>query len=265
MTDGTLKQPKAPRRWQQGDSRRGSGEGAVYQLADGTWITTIELGRNPKTGKRYRKTVKGKTKAEVLRRRKDAAKLVDGGGTTGGGTITVGALLDDWLTTVVEGRVDSDNTVANYRIVVDKHLKPTLGAIRLDKLVPEQVDKLLAHKAKEGKLDVLTPEQREKLIVSGRELGLSRSYISRMRVVLADALGHAERRGLVVRNVATLSVMPKTLAGVKRRSFTADEARAVIRAASGQRRAARSSPCAGTSSWDAPRGADRTALGRRRS
>jgi hypothetical protein len=39
--------------------------------------------------------------------------------------------------------------------------------------------------------------------------GLSKSYVARMRSVLADALTHAERRTLVVRNAGRLAVMPR--------------------------------------------------------
>ncbi|MDQ1393167.1 MAG: hypothetical protein QOF30_2144, partial [Acidimicrobiaceae bacterium] len=45
--------------------RRGAGEGSVYRQPDGGWIAAVELGRDS-AGKRIRKTVKAKTKREVL-------------------------------------------------------------------------------------------------------------------------------------------------------------------------------------------------------
>lgn len=56
-----------------------------------------------------------------------------------------------------------------------------------------------------------------------------------MRSVLADALTHAERRNLVARNVARLSVMPKCKPAAPRDSFTAEEARALLDAAEQER------------------------------
>jgi hypothetical protein len=53
------------------------------------------------------------------------------------------------------------------------------GHVRIDRLTPEMVDELLAAKA---------------------AAGLSRSYVSRTRTILADPLRHADRRGAVVRN-----------------------------------------------------------------
>ena len=48
----------------------------------------------------------------------------------------MGEWLDYWLKSVVEGRVDSDNTVANYETIVRVHLKPGLGDVRLARLTP---------------------------------------------------------------------------------------------------------------------------------
>lgn len=127
---------------------------------------------------------------------------------------TVGEWLDQWLETVVEGRVGSDNTVANYAAIVRVHLKPGLGDVGLSRLTPEQVDQFLAAKAKAGR---------------------SKSYVARMRSVLVDALSHAERRRLVTWNVAKHSVMPKCKPTPERRSFTAAEARAILGAAKTER------------------------------
>lgn len=131
-----------------------------------------------------------------------------------GAQTTVGEWLDHWLKTVIEGRVGSENTVANYTSIVTIHLKPGLGHLPLARLTPEQVDDFLASKAKGG---------------------LSKSYVARMRNILADALSHAERRRLVTWNVAKHSVMPKCKPAPERRSFTPAEARAILEAARSER------------------------------
>ena len=131
-----------------------------------------------------------------------------------GAKVTVGEWLQHWLATVVDGRVDSDNTRSNYAQIVRVHIEPALGAIKLDKLTAEMVDQFLASKAKAG---------------------LARTHVSRMRTILADALRHAERRGLVARNAGALAVMPRTKPPAERRSLTPDEARALLQAAKGER------------------------------
>jgi hypothetical protein len=124
-----------------------------------------------------------------------------------GAKVTLASWLPHWLGTVVDGRVGSDNTRANYAQIVRVHIAPALGMVTLSELTAEMVDKFLAAKADEG---------------------LAKTHVSRMRTILADALRHAERRGLVIRNVAALAVMPRTKPPTTRRSFTPDEAKAVI-------------------------------------
>lgn len=193
--------------------RRGPGEGGC-RFEDGYWVATIEGGRHPTTGKRLRIKRKARTKAEALRKADAARQAVNAGLPVAAGTTLLGDFLSQWIATVVPARVGSANTVENYRTVLDRHIIPGLGKVPLAKLTPEQVDRFLEAKA---------------------AAGLSRSYVGRMRSILADALTHAERRGTVGRNAARLSVMPKCEPTAERRSFTADEAKAVLDAANGER------------------------------
>ena len=126
----------------------------------------------------------------------------------------MGSWLQHWLATVVDGRVGSDNTRSNYAQIVRVHIGPALGKLKLNELGAERVDEFLAAKA---------------------QAGLAKTHVSRMRSILADALRHAERRGVVARNAAALAVTPRTKLPTERRSFTADEARALLVAAKGER------------------------------
>jgi integrase len=128
------------------------------------------------------------------------------------GSLTLGAFCEHWLATVVPGRVRSSNTVSNYAWALRSHVIPALGGRRLATLTPEDVDRLLADKAASG---------------------LGRNSVVRIRSVLADVLRHAERRGLVSRNVAALAVLPAARPPAPRRSLTPDEARRLIAATEG--------------------------------
>lgn len=110
-------------------------------------------------------------------------------------------------------RVGTERTVENYRGVM-KRVQAGLGHVTLAKLRPEHVDRFLRSQA---------------------DAGYSKSYVGRMRILLADCLAHAERRGLVVRNAAALSVMPKCKPTLPRRSMTVDEVHAFVTAARGGR------------------------------
>ena len=195
--------------------RRGWGEGALkWEEERQDWKGTVEAGADPITGRRRRLVVYGKTKAEVLDKMQAARERAAAGTPSRFGTITVAEWLDHWLKTVIDGRVGSDNTRANYAQALRVHVVPALGRVRLAKLTPEDVDRFLAAKA---------------------SAGLSRTYLARLRTLLADALRHAERRGLVSRNAAALSVMPRTKPPTQRRTLKPVEARAFLEAAKGER------------------------------
>ena len=49
-------------------TRRGHGEGSIYQRSDGLWCTVVDLGYV--NGKRKRKYIYGKTRKEVAEKRK---------------------------------------------------------------------------------------------------------------------------------------------------------------------------------------------------
>jgi integrase len=66
--------------------------------------------------------------------------------------------------------------------------------------------------------------------------GLSRSSITRVRPVLVLSLRHAERRGLVGRNVAALSDMPGVTRPAREgRALTVDQAKRLLAAVEGTR------------------------------
>lgn len=56
-----------------------------------------------------------------------------------------------------------------------------------------------------------------------------------MRMLRVDALSRAERRGLVARNAAALSVVPKCKPTIPRRAMTVEEVPAFVAAAEGER------------------------------
>jgi integrase len=158
-------------------------------------------------GRRNRRVVKAQTKREVMTKLDQARTELRAGVT--GRDVTVGAFLGDWLDTVIAARVGA-KTEENYRYVVETHVIPELGALLLKRLNATHIDRLLKTKA---------------------DAGLSRSVVNRMRMLLKDALNHAERRHLVTRNEASLSVMPKMRRPAERQPFSATEIRALLKAA----------------------------------
>ena len=106
----------------------------ISRHATGGWYARVELPRGV-GGERRRKSVYGKTRAEVAAK---AAKIqaaapadpsVDG--------VTVAAFLDRWLLQAKQRL--SPTTWARYELAIRLHLKPHLGNRKLAKLRPADV------------------------------------------------------------------------------------------------------------------------------
>lgn len=167
-------------------SRRGHGEGSIYQRkSDKKWVGTVDLGWVE--GKRKRKVVYGATRAEARDKMADVQRQLHAG-TLPSDRQRLGPFLEDWLKVVLPSTKIRPSTIANYGLVVRKHLIPGLGHLWLDKLRPEDVQRFL-----NDKLDG----------------GLSPRSVQNLRTLLGAALGHAEKWGYVARNVARLTNPPR--------------------------------------------------------
>ena len=91
------------------------------------------LGRDHKTGKIIRKYCYGKTKSEVLQKKEALFEQRKGPVYIDADKITVGQWVEKWLTIYAKASV-RENTYAGYRSVVETHILPLIGSIKLQKL-----------------------------------------------------------------------------------------------------------------------------------
>ena len=188
--------------------RRMNGEGAVYfDKSKGRWVGALSIGGR-------RRKVIANTRADALTRLRTLRRQMEDGLPVGDGSVTVGQWLDHWLTNVLPARATSPNTVDNYTTIATCHLKPVLGGNRLRSLSPEHVEALLRDRA---------------------EKGYSRNSVMRMRAVLGMALRHAEKKGRVARNVASLADMPTCRPKKDRRTLQPHQWSTLRHAAAGDR------------------------------
>lgn len=101
------------------------------------WEARVTTGRDPGTGKQVQRSFTGKTQKEVREKMQAAAVEVNQGTYTAPQRMTVGQWLDIWQRDYLGGIKLS--TADGYIRSVRNHLKPTLGAIRLDQLRPHDV------------------------------------------------------------------------------------------------------------------------------
>lgn len=190
--------------------RRGAGEGSVYQRKDGKWVAELDLGWVD--GKRLRKQSYARTQREALGKLTDLRRASERGQNLAAAPQSVAEWLAHWLTEIKAHDGTRPSTLRRYREVVDGHLVPVLGKVRLDKLAPLDVERLL----------------------SARRHRVAPATLVKIHAVLRVALADAERRDLIPRNVAR-SVRAPALAEQERRALTVEEAKALLALAEGDR------------------------------
>jgi integrase len=121
-------------------TRRGKGEGSVFQRTDGTWQGAVTVGYTEE-GKQKRKTVYGKTQAEALTKIGEIKQQLLTGTLTDT-KLTMQAYLDQWLTH--KERHIKPRTAESYRHSLEHHVSPRIGRKRLDKLTPLDVQGMIA-------------------------------------------------------------------------------------------------------------------------
>ena len=136
---------------------------------------------------RRRRVFYGESREEVRRKLNKAIREVDTGTFIDARGRRLGDFLDQWLTEVVRPTV-RQWTYAGYEVNVRLHIKPVLGAIKLDDLTPLDVQRWMNRKVAEG---------------------LSAKSVRHMRGTLRAALNQALRWGMVGRNVAMLTEPPR--------------------------------------------------------
>jgi integrase len=157
--------------------KRGNGEGSISRRKNGGWIAqyTVYTAEG-----RKRKTLYGKTRAEVAAKLAKALSDREGGLTFDANNMKLDDYLRLWLTDSVRDSV-RPATYEGYARQVRNHLTPTLGPIKLRTLTPAHLRGLY----------------RDKL-----DSGLSPRTVQYIHVTIHKALKQALNDGLVPRNVA---------------------------------------------------------------
>lgn len=171
--------------------RRPRGLGGVHQDTRGRWVAQFDF-----EGQRYRRV--RTTEAAAWEALEDLRRTAHSGVSVAPSD-TVAAYLAQWL----EGLRVRPTTARGYRTYVEQYLVPTIGDVRLDRLTPARVERML------------------------RDLergGLAPRSVSHARAILRNALSRAVRHGLVTRNAAELAE-PVPVPNAQRRILTPEQAK----------------------------------------
>jgi integrase len=191
--------------------KRGNGEGSIYRRSNGTWAAQYTLWT---AEGRKRRSVSGKTRAEVSRKLTEAMADRDGGLVCDAGNLTVGEYLDRWLAASVKGTV-KETTYANYAYVTRVHVSPAVGRVKLKSLSPTHVRGFYGEKARSG---------------------LAAATVKKMHVVLRKALAQVVSDGLIPRNAADGVKPPRVSApGEEIKPLDSEECAAFLEATRGEK------------------------------
>jgi len=173
--------------------RRARGEGSIRQRKDGTWEARFVTGIDPGTGKEIRKSVYAKTQKEVRRKMTEAVAALDKDDYKEPCKMTLAQWLDIWQKDYL-GSV-KPSTAYLYKKQIDLHIRPALGATKLESLNPHTV------------------QQFYNKLGSSRngDDGLSPKSIKNVHGILHKALQQAVKVGYIRVNPTDACTLPKVI------------------------------------------------------
>ncbi len=175
-----------------------------------SWAVVIEVGRDPRTGKRVRKWHSGfRTKRDAERARTELLSRLDHGTYVSPDRRTVGGYLEeDWLP-AVKARL-TPSTWDSYARNIRLHITPELGPIPLQALTAARLNEFYALLSSNGRRD-------------GRG-GLAPKTVRYLHGIIHKALADAARWSLIQRNVADQADPPAIRSTApEMKTWTADE------------------------------------------
>ena len=186
--------------------KRGNGEGSIYPHKRGGvkvgyrgsyWVDTAE---GPK-----RRYITGETREDVAEKLAKAISDRADGLVFDAGSTTTGQYLTRWLSDSVHGTVQG-STYRSYGRVVDGHLVPGVGRVKLAKLRPDHIRRLYR---------------------SMLDAGKATRTVQYAHTLLKRALAQAVMDGLIPRNAAE-AVRPPKLKRDEIQPLNADQVRALL-------------------------------------
>ena len=155
------------------------------------WEARYTAGFDPGTGKQIQRSITGKTQKEVAQKLKATTAAIDAGTYIAPSKMTTGEWLDIWSDNYLGGV--KPFTVVSYRGHITNHIKPALGAIKLETLN--------AHTIQGFYNDLGKPH--------GNAPGLSPKTIKNVHGVLHKALQQAVAVGYIRFNPTDACTLPR--------------------------------------------------------
>jgi len=167
--------------------RAPDGSGSISRRSDELWQGKVSVGIDPGTGKPKYKYFSNKDQKTVREWVRKTTAAVDSGNYNEPSKMTVAQWLDVWTVDYLGGV--KPNTAYEYKAHIKNHIKPALGAVKLQKLNPHNVQAFYNN--------------------LHREKGLSPKTVKNMHGVLHKALKQALILGYIRTNPSDNITLPR--------------------------------------------------------
>ena len=179
--------------------KRVNGEGTIGKRKDGRWEARYIAGRDPETGKQIRKSILGKTQAEVRTKLKEALAEATEINVVKSGEYNVAGWVQAWYSLYAQPNV-RETTARYYKGYIDHHVLPRLGDIPLNKLTSLDIQQFYKDLLENGRIREDTKAQKP---------GLSSTTVHGIHVMLKSAMKRAVQERLIPFNPAEFCIPPK--------------------------------------------------------
>ena len=170
-----------------------NGASSIYQDAAGGWHGRVTVGKRD-DGRADRRHARGKTRTIVIRKVRALERAREDGNVLGvGQSWTVEQWLTHWVENIAAPSV-RPSTLRGYRVAVNVHLIPALGAHRLISLRPEHLERAYQ-------------SMMRKPLKSGKPR--KPATVHQAHRTMRTALSEAVRRGYLTNNPATHARAPR--------------------------------------------------------
>lgn len=175
------------------------------------WEARYTAGTDPGTGKQIQRSISGKTQKEVAQKLRDATAAIDSGTYTAPNKQTVGQWLDTWAATYLGGIKPRTREI--YACDIRMHIKPALGAIRLEALDAPTIQAFYNHLLTSGRRIPVHDKDGKVLKKNGKPVTeaapMSAKTIKNIHGVLHKALKQAVELGYLRYNPADACKLPR--------------------------------------------------------
>ena len=170
--------------------KRANGEGSIRKKPNGRWEGRYTQGIDPVTGRAVQKSVSARTQAECKEKLARAIRDNRGIPMDHNEDYTVAEWCRLWFETYSKP-VIRPNTAKNYRNIIENHIVPAIGMVKLKRLTAIQIQKMYNDSKTKGRVQRFEKKT---------DTALSGSTVRRIHMVLSSALKQAVKERIIPYN-----------------------------------------------------------------